>query len=197
MGESITEGILARWLKPDGGTVKAGEPLFELETDKASSVVPAPSSGVLKIGVAEGDDGRHRRDRRHDRPGRDSAAAAERLRRPAPPTATASAASARPQTCRRPARPRRLPQHRRLAASRPLSPAVRRMVAEEGVDVARVAATGPGGRVTKGDVLAYLESPRTARAEPRRPRAGPSRRAGPGPAADPAKSGRSAKPASA
>ena len=55
VGESISEGILARWLKPDGGSVKAGEPLFELETDKASSVVPAPSSGVLKIGVAEGE----------------------------------------------------------------------------------------------------------------------------------------------
>src|ERR1700722_1284465 len=55
VGESISEGILARWLKPDGGLVKAEEPLFELETDKASSVVPAPSSGVLKIGIAEGE----------------------------------------------------------------------------------------------------------------------------------------------
>src|SRR3984957_3684419 len=55
VGESISEGILARWLKPDGGLVKAEEPLFELETDKASSVVPAPSSGVLKIGIGEGE----------------------------------------------------------------------------------------------------------------------------------------------
>src|SRR6185312_7327266 len=54
VGESITEGILARWLKPDGSTIKAGEPLFELETDKASNVVPAPTSGVLKIEVPEG-----------------------------------------------------------------------------------------------------------------------------------------------
>ncbi len=42
VGESITEGILSRWLKADGSLVKAGEPLFELETDKASNVVPAP-----------------------------------------------------------------------------------------------------------------------------------------------------------
>src|SRR5208282_4421733 len=55
VGESITEGILARWLKSDGSLVKAGEPLFELETDKASSVVPAGSTGVLKIAVAEGE----------------------------------------------------------------------------------------------------------------------------------------------
>ncbi len=54
VGESITEGILARWLKPDGAAVKSGEPLFELETDKASNVVPASASGVLKIAVAEG-----------------------------------------------------------------------------------------------------------------------------------------------
>ena len=55
VGESISEGILSRWLKPDGAPVKAGEPLFELETDKASNVVPAPASGVLKITVAEGE----------------------------------------------------------------------------------------------------------------------------------------------
>src|SRR5262245_63918328 len=54
VGESISEGILARWLKPDGSAVKAGEPLFELETDKASNVVPASASGVLKQAVAEG-----------------------------------------------------------------------------------------------------------------------------------------------
>src|SRR5438128_336549 len=54
VGESISEGIVARWLKPDGAAVKAGEPLFELETDKASNVVPAEKDGVLKIGVPEG-----------------------------------------------------------------------------------------------------------------------------------------------
>src|SRR5271157_6656480 len=55
VGESITEGILARWLKSDGSLVKAGEPLFELETDKANNVVPAGSTGVLKIAAAEGE----------------------------------------------------------------------------------------------------------------------------------------------
>src|SRR5215471_537990 len=54
VGESISEGIVSRWLKADGSSVQAGEPLLELETDKATSVVPAPESGVLKIGVAEG-----------------------------------------------------------------------------------------------------------------------------------------------
>ncbi len=54
VGESITEGIVVRWLKTDGSLVEQGDPIFELETDKASSVVPAPAAGVLKIGVAEG-----------------------------------------------------------------------------------------------------------------------------------------------
>ncbi len=54
VGESITEGILSRWLKPDGSAVQAGEPLFELETDKASNVIPAPTSGVLKVTSARG-----------------------------------------------------------------------------------------------------------------------------------------------
>src|SRR5947209_19223246 len=54
VGESISEGILSRWLKSNGDAVKAGEPLFELETDKASNVVPAPTSGILKIDVSEG-----------------------------------------------------------------------------------------------------------------------------------------------
>ena len=55
VSESISEGILARWLKPDGAAVKADEPLYELETDKASQVFNAPAAGVLKIKAAEGD----------------------------------------------------------------------------------------------------------------------------------------------
>ncbi len=54
VGESISEGILARWHKADGSLVKAGEPLFELETDKATSDIPAAGSGVLRITVSEG-----------------------------------------------------------------------------------------------------------------------------------------------
>src|SRR5215475_12420350 len=55
VGESITEGVLARWLKKDGEFVRSGEPLFELETDKATQEVPAPADGVLSIGVKEGE----------------------------------------------------------------------------------------------------------------------------------------------
>ena len=55
VGESISEGILSRWHKADGSLVRSGEPLFELETDKATSDVPAAGSGVLRIAVKEGE----------------------------------------------------------------------------------------------------------------------------------------------
>ena len=54
VGESISEGILAHWLKKDGDYVQSGEPLYELETDKATQDVPAPAAGVLKTAVKEG-----------------------------------------------------------------------------------------------------------------------------------------------
>jgi 2-oxoglutarate dehydrogenase E2 component (dihydrolipoamide succinyltransferase) len=161
VGESITEGILARWLKPDGASVQAGEPLFELETDKASSVVPAPGSGVLKIGVAEGETvpigatvgG-------IDPAGTPSVTAAAA---PAPAAASTAAGGRSNST---PAAVGAASVAADGGANRPLSPAVRRMVAEQGVDVARVPATGPGGRVTKGDVVAFLETPQPSAAAP-------------------------------
>src|SRR5258708_5398001 len=54
VGESISEGTIARWLKKDGEAVRANEPLFELETEKATSEVPAPAAGTLRITVREG-----------------------------------------------------------------------------------------------------------------------------------------------
>jgi 2-oxoglutarate dehydrogenase E2 component (dihydrolipoamide succinyltransferase) len=165
VGESITEGILARWLKVDGGAVEAGEPLFELETDKASSVVPAPTSGVLKIAAAEGETvaigasvGTI-----------DSAATPTT---PDTPKPVRTRDEAKPRAEPAPAPP--VPATNEQTA-KPLSPAVRRIVAEKQVDVARVLATGPGRRVTKGDVLAYLDQSQ--------PAAAPAESAAPAPAA--------------
>ena len=99
VGESITEGILARWLKPDGAAVKAGEPLFELETDKASNVVPAAASGILKIEVAGGDDRRDRLVGRHDRPRRVSRSAKAGAPKPASAPAATQRRVARRALC--------------------------------------------------------------------------------------------------
>ncbi len=162
VGESITEGIVSRWLKPDGSPVQAGEPLLELETDKATSTVPSPGSGVLKIGVAEG-----------------QTVAIGATVGTIDPSGTPAAAPApeRPNgQGGRPSEPSPAPATE--SADRPLSPSVRRLVTEEGLDVARVAGTGPGGRVTKGDVLAFLGSSQTS-PPPRYPQ--PTARRPPGP----------------
>jgi len=174
VGESISEGILARWLKDDGGSVEAGEPLFELETDKASSVVPAPSGGVLTIAAAEGDTvAVGATVATIDPAGAPAAkpAPAPSAAKPTSPATTLPPADGSPgRAADKPAAPPLSPATTTAGAGQSLSPAVRRLVAEEGVDVSRVAATGPGGRVTKGDVLAYLESPQPAATPP----AGPS-----------------------
>ncbi len=136
VGESIAEGILARWLKPNGSAVKAGDPLFELETDKASNVVPAPATGVLSIVVKEGETvliGA-------------SVGTVDPDAAPSAPVAAATAANGG------------------ASAAAPtdgssLSPAVRRIVTEEKVDPSRIEGTGRGGRVTKGDVIAQLATP--------------------------------------
>ena len=153
VGESITEGILARWLKPDGASVKAGEPLFELETDKATSIVPAPSSGVLKIAVAEGETvaiGATVAPSTPRNPPRRPAAKA-------PPPEPASAPHPPPHAAAHPsaalaADPAAQPPHPRpqpasgaaLISGRPP------LVAEQSVDLARVAATGPAGGSPRG-----------------------------------------------
>ena len=143
VGESITEGILARWLKPDGSLVKAGEPLFELETDKANNVVPAGSTGVLKIAVAEGETV--------------AIGATIGTLDPAATPAQAQAASSAPASASAPSA-----SSPAAAAGAPLAPAVRRLVAENEIDPSRIAPTGRGGRITKEDVLAYLQAPAPA-----------------------------------
>jgi 2-oxoglutarate dehydrogenase E2 component (dihydrolipoamide succinyltransferase) len=131
VGESVSEGVLSRWIKKTGDLVKSGDPLFELETDKASNEVPSLVAGVLTTTVAEGTTvaigaivGSI-----------DTAAAAASVPSAAPaPSAVASSNGPH------------------------LSPAVAYQVAEKGVDVASISPSGPGGRITKGDVLAAADS---------------------------------------
>ena len=173
VGESITEGILSRWLKPDGSTVKAGEPLFELETDKASNVVPALASGILKVGVVEGATVA-------------IGAAVGEIDPEASPSASAQPAAERPAATPPPAdSARSAPSSTQSngGVEAPLSPAVRRLVAEEHVDPARIEGTGRGGRITKGDVLAHLTAPTPA---PAPAETAPPKAAAPAPAPSPA-----------
>ncbi len=158
LGESVTEATVAKWLKKVGDAVEADEPLLELETDKVTLEVNAPAAGTLaEITAPEGSDGRDRRRARPDHRRRRAAAAPAK---PAPRRgAAARCAGARPP----PAAPAAAPVAGRR---RPLSPAVRKMVAENNVDPAAVAGTGKDGRLTKGDVTAHLAKPRGAADSP-------------------------------
>ncbi len=169
VGESISEGILSRWLKADGSLVKSGEPLFELETDKASNVIPAATSGVLKISVAEGTTisiG-------------SSVGTIDPDAQPATAAAAPVGAQAAPKAQAASSAPASAPSSNG-GVSATLSPAVRRIVAEENVDASKIHGTGRDGRVTKGDVIAHLETPTPA------PTSQPAPSSAPAPAAPPA-----------
>ena len=140
-GESIAEGTLNRWLKPDGAFVNVDDPLFELGTDKATQEVAAQVAGVLKILVKEG-----------ETVAVDAVVASIDTDAKAPPPLAAS----RPAPAEAPgggAKPQ-------AAAQLEPGPAAARLLAEAGVSAATVPGTGPGGRVTKGDVIAHQESPK-------------------------------------
>jgi 2-oxoglutarate dehydrogenase E2 component (dihydrolipoamide succinyltransferase) len=168
LGESVTEATIAKWLKAVGDAVAADEPVVELETDKVSLEVPAKGAGRLTEIRAQ--------------PGAtvevgavlgiiaDGAAAA--VAAPLPPPA----AGAPP--------PR---EEERLA------PSVRRLVEENRIDSRAVPATGKDGRLTKGDVLDYLEQQRAVPAAPV-PEAAPAPAAPPLPAAPPAPAARPEAP---
>jgi 2-oxoglutarate dehydrogenase E2 component (dihydrolipoamide succinyltransferase) len=150
LGESVTEATIGRWFKKAGDAVAVDEPLVELETDKVTIEVPAPSAGTLgEIIAADGEtvavgallgqinDG--------------AVAAAKPAAAPARP-----AASAPPPAAVAVAAPKTVP------ADAPLAPSVRRLSAESGVDASTVPGSGKDGRVTKGDMLAAIEKAASA-----------------------------------
>ncbi len=150
LGESVTEGTIARWLKRDGDVVEAEEPVLELETDKATMEIPAGASGRLEIVERDGAVVRVGTVVARITPGAGAAGAA--------PAATATADAPARETAEPSAEP-------------PFSPAVRKLVAEHALDPARLSGTGKGGRLTKGDVLRHLEQPPPSDARPGAPSA--------------------------
>ena len=155
LGESISEATVARWMKAPGDAVEADEPLVELETDKVTVEVPAPRSGVLEeILAGEGEEV-------------EVGAVLGRMAAGAAPAKAAPAPRAR--------EPVPAP-----ADAPPLSPAARKLLADNALAPEAVAGTGKDGRITKADVLAHLESaaapppaaaPAPAPAAPAAPRA--------------------------
>src|SRR5690242_20116192 len=165
LGESITEGTLAQWLKKPGEAVAQDEPIASLETDKVSVEVPSPIAGVLTEQlVNEGDTVAVGAPiARIDEKASASAAA--------PPPAPAQAAA---DATTNPAGPSETPalrgdDHAPVALAdndedhiTTLSPAVRRAVLEYHVDPSKIRGTGKDGRLTKDDVIAAAEAQKSA-----------------------------------
>ncbi len=147
LGDSVTQATLLRWHKEDGEVVKQDDPIGELETDKANADVPAPAAGVfkrsagigegtiLKVGQVIGE---------IDPDGKPPAI------KPAAPKPAAPEAAALTKTD--PATPES------SALTEELSPAVRRMIDEHKLEPKKIPATGPGGRLTKEDVIKFMEA---------------------------------------
>ncbi|MDB4951883.1 MAG: 2-oxoglutarate dehydrogenase, subunit, dihydrolipoamide succinyltransferase [Gemmatimonadetes bacterium] len=177
LGESVVEATVGRWTKKEGDAVAKDEVLVELETDKITVEVAAQSAGVLSsIAKKEGDTVGVNELLGALEPGA-GAASAE-----APAAAPASAAEAKPVDAASAQAP---------AAGAQTSPAARRIAADEGVDLAQVAGTGPKGRVTKDDAVKAAESAKPAPAAAPAPSSMPV--STPAPAASPASA--PAKPA--
>ncbi|MGL4445089.1 MAG: 2-oxoglutarate dehydrogenase complex dihydrolipoyllysine-residue succinyltransferase, partial [Alsobacter sp.] len=149
LGESVSEATIGKWFKKPGDAVKADEPLVELETDKVTLEVNAPSAGVLAEIVAKDGEtvGVGALLGSISAAGASPAPAAKE-----PPAKEAPKAAEAPKKAEAPAPAAK-------AAEAPLSPAVRKMVEETKVDTSAVAGTGKDGRLTKGDVIAHLEKP--------------------------------------
>lgn len=158
--ESVTDGTLVNWKKKPGDAVQRGENLVDLETDKVVLDIPAPADGVLvAILHQEGDVVTTGQVIATLQEGAGAAAPAPTVAAPAPAAAAPVAAT---------------PAAARVEVDlESLSPAVRRLAAEHGLDIGKVAGSGRNGRVTKADVLAYIEgrqaAPAVAAAAPRAP----------------------------
>src|ERR1700719_1878834 len=161
LGETVEEGTVAAWHKKEGDKVAIDELLVEIETDKVATEVPSLVAGTLSkilVGAGEtvkvgttlaiidtGDLGR--------------AAAPKAAGAPAPTTPPATPAAPVVQRGATPAK--------RDGHGAPLSPAVRKLLAEHGVDIARIRGTGRDGRVKRDDVLSHFEKHRAAPAATR------------------------------
>src|SRR5215813_8267687 len=191
MGESIAEGTIVKWLKHVGDSVKRDEPLFEISTDKVDAEIPAPTSGVLsEIKVQEGEtvpvntvvaviNGA----------GSKPAAPQPAKEAPGPPKEEPAQAKAEPPPSPPPVAPPSVatpsppaktsapppPPTSAATATEELrqtrsSPVVRKIAEEHGIDISQIEGTGIGGRVTKQDILAFVEN----RKGEARPAAAPS-----------------------
>ncbi len=180
MGESIAEGTVSKWLKKVGDSIERDEVLLEISTDKVDAEIPSPAAGVLaEISVEEGKTVEVGTVVAYIETEKGAAVAAKPADKPAPAKA-AEPAEEEPPPARK-AAPEPAPaavsgDGRAESAEERLrrrsTPLVRRIASEHGVDIADVEGTGYAGRVTKQDIMSFLE---TREQKPAAPAAAPSR----------------------
>ncbi|MEC9374024.1 MAG: 2-oxoglutarate dehydrogenase complex dihydrolipoyllysine-residue succinyltransferase [Planctomycetota bacterium] len=170
MGESVSEGVIGKWLKSDGEAVERDEIVLELETDKIAMEVPAPAGGVLHTSRKEGDtvgvgdvvgsvDESGAPAKKAEAPEKKSASKQQGgqsgadKKQPAP----SGAATAEAEPSRN--GPAADADHDARA-----TPLARKIAAEKGVDLSKVTPTGAGGRIREQDVLGYVQSSSTTTA---------------------------------
>lgn len=160
LGESVNEGTVSKWLKSVGDRVAEFEPLLEVNTDKVDSEIPSPESGtILKILVPEG-----------------TVVTAGTLLawigEPGEPVPGDGESPPTGEVTRVTAEPRAIPESGQPPAGIPqpptreaglgfISPVVAKIAGEYGIDLTKVPGTGQGGRITKKDVLSYIEQQKT------------------------------------
>jgi pyruvate dehydrogenase E2 component (dihydrolipoamide acetyltransferase) len=206
LGETVTEGTITQWFKQVGDTVAEDEPLFEVSTDKVDTEVPSPVAGTItEIRAEEGEtvsvgtviavigDGAAPA---AEAPAAEPAAEAP----PEPEPEPAAEAPAEPEAAPAPEAPAPAPEPAPAAeapapaqapadatSSKLLSPVVRRLVNEHGLDPAAITGTGPGGRITRDDVLDHIDRSGAKAAPPAEPAEAP-------PPAEPAPAAKEAPP---
>jgi pyruvate dehydrogenase E2 component (dihydrolipoamide acetyltransferase) len=158
MGESIFEGTITKWLKKAGEKVQRDEPLFEISTDKVDAEIPAPASGILQeIKVSEGNTVQVNTVVGVIGDGNGAAASApSKATVPAPVPAAPAAAKRETRETPPPAQTASALETEDDSDVRS-SPLVRKLAREHNVDLAKVNGTGTGGRVTKQDILDFVE----------------------------------------
>jgi len=228
MGVSVSEGTITRWLKAEGESIEADEPLLEISTDKVDTEVPSPASGTVsqilvqegetvvvgtklaQIGGAPSEGGTAETEGGAAETPPAGAPPAEEIPEPATQQAADASMAAASEGVGAVAPSE--PQPEAVPAGGPVdgggegktfvSPVVARIASEHDVDPGLVPGTGRGGRVTKKDILAYIESgadaPAAKQAEPEAPATAPAAKAGPAaPATSPAAPAPAPQPTSA
>lgn len=177
VGESIQEALLAEWFKKDGDHVKKDEPLFVIETDKVTLEIEAEADGILRIKVDAGTTVAIGQvvgtiETKSEEMVKPEKVQEEKMKAPGPEKGQEEKAEEKEdkkvKEKNKEGKETQEPKQEKFPekdfedkAGQQLSPAVRRLVSEKNIDVTKIKGTGPGGKITKGDIILHLESQET------------------------------------